>query len=136
VPTSATAFGLRRDHVLIEILAAWEDRADPGEAQRHRRWARATRDAFAATALPGGYPNLLGEGDRDRVTDSFGENAARLAAAKRRYDPDNVFSSAIPLPVGEERNVGANAASLIPGACGGDELLAWPADAAAPVRGS
>jgi FAD/FMN-containing dehydrogenase len=115
VPTSATAFGLRREHVLIEILAAWEDRAGPGEAQRHRRWARATRDAFAATALPGGYPNLLAPGDPHRVADSFGENAARLAAAKRHYDPDNIFSSAIPLPAGEERSAGADATTLIPG---------------------
>jgi FAD/FMN-containing dehydrogenase len=102
VPTAETAFGLRRDHVLIEILAAWDDRSGPGEAQRHRRWARATRDALAVTALPGGYPNLLDAGDRDRVADSFGENAARLGAAKRRYDPENIFSSAIPLPVGGE----------------------------------
>jgi len=98
VSTAETAFGLRRDHLLIEILASWDDRAGPGEAQRHRRWARSSRDAFAATALPGGYPNLLGVGDRDRALDSFGENAARLGAAKRRYDPDNIFSSAIPLP--------------------------------------
>jgi hypothetical protein len=64
---------------------------------RHRRWARATREAFA-TALPGGYPNLLGRNDRDRAASSYGNNAGRLLEAKRRYDPDNFFSSAIPLP--------------------------------------
>ena len=110
VPTAQTAFGLRRDHVLIEIIAAWDECAGPGEAQRHRRWARATRDAFAGIALPGGYPNLLTADEPDRVADSFGENATRLAAAKRRYDPDNIFSSAIPLPVGGE-SAGAGAAA-------------------------
>jgi FAD/FMN-containing dehydrogenase len=100
VPADATAFGLRRDHVLIEILAAFEDRSDALEERRHRQWARATRLAFAAIALPGGYPNLLAEEDADRVRKSYGPNAERLARAKRHYDPDNVFRSAIPLPVG------------------------------------
>jgi len=54
VPAEATAFGLRRDHVLVEILAAFVDRSDKEEEQRHRQWARATRQAFAPMALPGG----------------------------------------------------------------------------------
>ena len=48
-------------------------------------------------ALPGAYPNLLATGD-DRVVKSYGRNAKQLIEAKRRYDPDNVFFSAIPLP--------------------------------------
>jgi FAD/FMN-containing dehydrogenase len=100
VPAAATAFALRRDHVLVEILAGFDDRGDEEEEQRHRQWARAARDAFNATALPGGYPNLLsGDDDPDRVARSYGPNAERLIKAKRRYDPDNVFRSAIPLPV-------------------------------------
>jgi hypothetical protein len=51
-------------------------------------------------ALPGGYPNLLAGDDPDRAAQSYGRNAARLIEAKRYYDPDNVFRSAIPLPVG------------------------------------
>jgi Berberine and berberine like len=50
-------------------------------------------------ALPGGYPNLLAGGDADRIAKSHGRNVERLIRAKRRYDPDDVFSSAIPLPV-------------------------------------
>ena len=38
--------------------------------------------------------------DVGRATKSFGRNAERLIKAKRHYDPDNVFRSAIPLPVG------------------------------------
>jgi hypothetical protein len=100
VPEGATAFGLRRDHVLVEILATFVDRSDNEEEQRHRQWARATRQAFAPMALPGGYPNFLAGDDSDRVAKSYGPNADRLIAAKRRYDPGNVFCSAIPLPVG------------------------------------
>ena len=99
VPAEATAFGLRRDHVLIEILAAIVDRSDPLEERRHQQWARAARRSFDPVALPGGYPNLLSaEEDANRVTKSYGGNAERLIKAKRHYDPDNVFRSAIPLP--------------------------------------
>jgi FAD/FMN-containing dehydrogenase len=97
VVPDATAFGLRRDHVLIEVLAIFPDGADDGEEERHRNWARSTREAFAK-ALPGGYPNLLGSGEADRADASYGGNAARLVRTKRHYDPDNVFRSAIPLP--------------------------------------
>jgi hypothetical protein len=95
-----TAFGLRRDHVLIEIIASCSDRPDRLEERRHQQWARDTRRAFDPIALPGGYPNLLGLDDADRAAQSFGPNAERLAKVKRLYDPDNVFCSAIPLPIG------------------------------------
>jgi hypothetical protein len=98
VPADSTAFGLRRDHVLIEILATFPDRGDELESRRHRRWARAARQAFGAIALPGGYPNLLARDDVERAVNSYGDNAGRLIKAKHCYDPDNVFSSAIPLP--------------------------------------
>jgi FAD/FMN-containing dehydrogenase len=97
VAADATAFGLRRDHVLIEMIAAFDDRGDPAEDLRHRNWARRARDMFV-TALPGGYPNLLGPDDPKRAADSYGRNATRLRSIKSLYDPDNVFASAIPLP--------------------------------------
>lgn len=99
VPTDATAFGLRREHVLVEILASWADRSDPLDEQRHRQWVHATRRAFEPLALPGGYPNMLPDGDMERAAHSYGGNLRRLANAKRHYDPDNVFRSAIPLPI-------------------------------------
>jgi hypothetical protein len=84
--------------VLIEIIAACIDPSDAAEEQRHRQWARSTLRTFDGLALPGGYPNLLGPDDADRAAKSYGDNAGRLLAAKQRYDPDNVFRSAIPLP--------------------------------------
>src|SRR5215831_13065818 len=98
VPADATAFGFRRDHLLVEILATMGERADEQEGQQHRKWARDTLRAFDAVALPGGYPNLLARNDVDRAVHSFGANAYRLIRAKQHYDPDDVFRSTIPLP--------------------------------------
>jgi hypothetical protein len=106
VPAEATAFGLRCDHVLVEILATFVDRSDREEEQRHRLWARATHQAFTPIALPGGYPNFLLADDPDRVAKSYGPNAERLIAAKRHYDPDNIFNSAIPLPGSAAERIG------------------------------
>jgi FAD/FMN-containing dehydrogenase len=99
VPVEATAFGLRRDHVLIEIIASFPDRPDRLEERRHRQWVRNTLRAFDAIALSGGYPNLLGTGDTHRAAESFGPSVERLVRVKQLYDPENVFCSAMPLPI-------------------------------------
>jgi hypothetical protein len=101
IPAGATAFGLRRDHVLVEILATLADGGSDLDEQRHRKWTLDALRAFEPVALPGGYPNLLGKHEPDRAQKSYGSNAERLIEAKRRYDPDNVFRSAIPLPIGD-----------------------------------
>jgi hypothetical protein len=88
--------------VLIEILASLDDGSGAQEEQRHRQWAPDAREAFASVAFPGGYPNLLGEGETARAAASFGQNSERLLKTKRLYDPDNVFRSAIPLPTDAE----------------------------------
>ncbi|GGK16937.1 6-hydroxy-D-nicotine oxidase [Streptomyces camponoticapitis] len=95
VPQEDTAFGIRRPHYMVEIIAGWEP--DDSEASLHRAWADTTSAALARHALPGGYRNLLAPDAHDQVPHSYGGDAARLLAAKRRYDPDNVFTS-IPLP--------------------------------------
>jgi FAD/FMN-containing dehydrogenase len=103
VPVEATAFGLRREHFLVEVVAAWDgDTAEPGEC--HRRWARSISEALSPAALPGGYPNMLGPNDRDQIALSFGPNIDRLRDIKRRFDPMGFFS-AITLPPRRERSI-------------------------------
>jgi len=96
IPPEAIAFGLRREHVMVEIIAAWEGDGDHGAA--HRQWAQDLWKSLALFALPGGYANLLGPNDREQASAAYGDNATRLLALKRRFDPDRVFASAIPLP--------------------------------------
>jgi FAD/FMN-containing dehydrogenase len=100
VPAGATAFGLRRDHILVEILASFPDRSEPQDEQWHQGWVRATLRAFDTVALPGGYPNLLASSEVERAAKSYGRNVDRLIRANRHYDPDSIFNSAIPLPTG------------------------------------
>jgi hypothetical protein len=101
VPVATTAFGLRRDHVLVEILASFTDRSEPRDEHWNRRWTQATLRAFDGIALPGGYPNLLAKDEVERAAKSYGVNSGRLIRAKQHYDPDNIFNSTIPLPAGQ-----------------------------------
>ncbi|GEL99078.1 FAD-binding oxidoreductase [Cellulomonas terrae] len=90
VAPDATAFALRREHVLAEVIAAWQPAED---AAAQHAWVSRVTDALAPGALPGGYPNILGPQDAERVRLGFGANADRLLAAKRRYDPDGVLTA-------------------------------------------
>ena len=83
---------------MVEIIACWEPDGSNGAA--HRQWAQDLWKSLAPFALPGGYANLLGQNDREQAAAAYGDNAARLGALKRRFDPDGVFVSAIPLPEG------------------------------------
>jgi FAD/FMN-containing dehydrogenase len=98
IPLAATAFGLRSEHYLIEIIAAWEHTAED-DGENHREWARTLSENLAPHALPGGYPNMLGPNDHQQTAHAYGANAARLQQLKRRFDPDSVFSSTISLPL-------------------------------------
>jgi len=90
VDPAATAFGLRREHLLVEIIAAWDDDTT---AATHRDWLDRTTASFDAYALPGGYPNTLGPDERARADRAYGDNGPRLLAAKHHYDPDGVFQA-------------------------------------------
>ena len=105
-PRSASA----RNTSSLRSSPAW-DPAD--DAARQRYWADTVCSELGPHSLKGGYPNLIGPEQADQADSAYGPNAGRLLAAKRRYDPNNVFS-ATPLPIGEMTgsNQATSAASL------------------------
>jgi FAD/FMN-containing dehydrogenase len=96
VPLESSAFGIRREHFMAEIIASWRPSAETHETA-HTQWADTAAERLAPHALPGGYPNLLAPGHTEQAAHAYGPNAARLLALKDVYDPDHVFS-ATPLP--------------------------------------
>jgi hypothetical protein len=89
-----TAFGLRARHIVVEISAGHHPHEN---ASTYRKWVDDVRTALEPHALPGGYPNFLLPDQHDQVAHAYGTHAARLIAAKERYDPGHVFD-ATPLP--------------------------------------
>jgi FAD/FMN-containing dehydrogenase len=87
VHEDATAFPSREAAFSVNVVATWRDAA---EDERQIGWARAAYDRLAPY-LAGGYTNFLGD-EQDRVATVYGPHKlARLAAVKRRYDPENRF---------------------------------------------
>ena len=95
VPVGDTAFGIRQNHLMVELIAGWEP-SETDDGSKHRAWADRTAKALEPHAFLGGYPNLLGPGERDRALQSYGPNLARLLEVKRQLDPHDVFASASP----------------------------------------
>lgn len=93
VSPDATAFALREDHFVVEVIANWPA-ADALGPQR-RTWAERLDRELAAIALPGGYAGLLAPTETRSVRDFYGENAARLLRIKSRVDPTDLFRSGI-----------------------------------------
>jgi FAD/FMN-containing dehydrogenase len=98
VPLAATAFGLRTEHFMVEIIAAWDPTAED-DGENHREWARTLSETLAPHALPGGYPNMLGPDEHEQTALAYGSNTSRLQRVKRLFDPECVFTSAVSLPL-------------------------------------
>jgi FAD/FMN-containing dehydrogenase len=89
VAPEATAFAQREAPYDLVIISLW---TDPTESERHIRWTREFWAAMAPFAAGGVYVNTLAQDEpAERVRAAYGPNFARLAALKRRYDPDNFF---------------------------------------------
>jgi len=69
-------------------ISIWDD---PADDEVNVRWAREAWHAIRPFSTGGVYANNLGEEGEDRVLAAYGENYARLAEIKDRYDPTNFF---------------------------------------------
>ena len=88
IASDATAFAHRKLPYAPVIVSRWLDTAD---AEKNIAWARDFWNALRPLASGGVYVNDLGQDDEDRVRMAYGINYERLAALKKKYDPDNFF---------------------------------------------
>jgi len=88
VPADATAFPHRSHKFTINVHGRWEDAADD---KKCIGWSRELFKAITPFSTGGVYVNFMTEDEQDRVQAAYGAGYARLAAAKKRYDPQNLF---------------------------------------------
>jgi hypothetical protein len=88
VPATETAFGLRRTHYSVNVMAAW---SDVTLTEKCIDWARGLASVLEGFGASDGYVNYLGDEGPAAVRASYGANYGRLAELKRKYDPDNFF---------------------------------------------
>jgi FAD/FMN-containing dehydrogenase len=88
VPADATAFAHRSSRIMANVAAFYEG---PDDKPAKQAWV----DELAAALRQdddGAYVGFLGEDGAARIHQTYpGSTWERLAAVKRRYDPDNLF---------------------------------------------
>jgi FAD/FMN-containing dehydrogenase len=91
VPFGATAFGRRDAPFMLSVDATW---AEPGDDAVNIRWTRDLWRDMHAFSSGGVYLNFPGMGEEGEalVRAAYGDNHARLAEVKRRYDPGSLFA--------------------------------------------
>jgi FAD/FMN-containing dehydrogenase len=89
VPDADTAVTYREARHAAIAIGMWDN---PDEDARQIGWVREFAKLMQPFAYGGFYPNYDADAAPERVELAFGpEKYARLAAAKQKYDPSNVF---------------------------------------------
>ncbi|MFI5916438.1 FAD-binding oxidoreductase [Dactylosporangium sp. NPDC051541] len=92
VPVADTAFPHRAARFLLSLDTSWAA-ADPEAVVRaNLEWLHALYAAAGEFAPDGAYVNFTDPDLEDWRRAYYGPNAERLAAVKRRYDPDRFFT--------------------------------------------
>ena len=88
VAPDSTAFQLRAPNALhVWIIAGWDE---PSDAQDSIGWMNETWSALQAYSGGRAYANFPAA-ETQTASAAYGENASRLAAVKKQYDPGNLF---------------------------------------------
>jgi FAD/FMN-containing dehydrogenase len=99
VDADATAFAHRSALFSIRYTAFWSTTAPADVAAAHLGWVRDTHAAMQPFVSRGAVTNYADPELRDWGSAYYGPHVERLAAVKRRYDPDNVFRFAQSIPI-------------------------------------
>jgi len=87
-PEGGTAYPHRQNEFDLVIISSWPDKQDD---EKNINWTRNIWKAMQAHLSHKAYVNALGvEGD-ERVREAYGQHYEKLAALKRKYDPQNLF---------------------------------------------
>jgi FAD/FMN-containing dehydrogenase len=87
VPDQATAFGHRREKLMVNI-AAMDKRVE----ERDEAWAAGLAEALSGGGTTPAYAGFIGDEGEDGVRRAYPPaTLKRLVQVKRRYDPDNFF---------------------------------------------
>ena len=78
-----------RDAKYVHVIAAMYP--NPDHTAKNVAWVRDYWSALHPHSSGGAYVNFLMEEGEDRVRATYGGNYERLAALKRKYDPNNLF---------------------------------------------
>jgi hypothetical protein len=103
VPRHATAFPLREDHFMVEVIAGWNHSPERDQGVE-KSWAEQLDVELSNLALPGGYTNLLKPSEINRVRDFYGASTTRLLEIKRRVDPTDLFRCGVGRLVSGDRS--------------------------------
>jgi FAD/FMN-containing dehydrogenase len=99
VPRDATAYAHRERNFMVQLAALY---SDLDAAAEHRRWATELTAALQK-GVPGVYVNFLSDDSEARIQEAYPAGTwARLRAAKRAYDPTNVFRVNSNIPPADE----------------------------------
>jgi FAD/FMN-containing dehydrogenase len=89
VKPNATAWG-NRDAKWAEVIVGVDP--DPANKEKITKWARDYWTALHPHCLPGAYVNfMMADEGEDRVKATYRGNYKKLVAAKKKYDPKNLF---------------------------------------------
>ncbi len=83
-----TAFSYR-DVTFAQVIVGVE--SDPANVDQVTQWARQYWAALHPHSAGGAYVNMMMEEGQGRVEAAYRDNYRRLAAVKKKYDPDNLF---------------------------------------------
>ena len=84
----ATAYSHRDAIYVCNVHGRWETAAEDAACTA---WARSFFREAAPHASGGVYVNFLTDDEPDRIAAAYGPGYPRLQAAKKKYDPDNLF---------------------------------------------
>ena len=88
VEPTATAFIRRDSRYIVNVVGLW---MDPAVHDAEVSWVRDSWRALQPFSGGGPYLNFMDADEQGRIQAAYGGNYQRLVAAKRQYDPTNLF---------------------------------------------